>query len=189
MEAGRALGRIDPEITAHALTVLRREGVRIIEQTKAARAEHWAGGIRLRAGRRRDAGGIAPPGGRRTHAHARRPRPRRGRHQVRPHGHPGGQGHAHLQPPHLRHRRLCGRAECGRPVHPCRQRSCRHRRAPGAVPAARQGQQDGHAEGRLHGSGDRAGGPLRGGGRAAFIATSGCCAGPSPRTTAPRPSA
>ena len=47
VEAGRALGRIDPEITAHALTVLRREGVRILEQTKAVRAEHWAGGIRL----------------------------------------------------------------------------------------------------------------------------------------------
>nr|WP_256515753.1 FAD-dependent oxidoreductase [Alsobacter ponti] len=47
IEAGRALGRIDPEIAAHAVTALRRDGVTVLENARAVRAEHWAGGIRV----------------------------------------------------------------------------------------------------------------------------------------------
>ncbi|WP_293867734.1 FAD-dependent oxidoreductase [uncultured Alsobacter sp.] len=55
VEAGRALGRIDPEIAGHALAALRAEGIVLHENARIDRAEHWAGGIRLL--------GAAPGGG------------------------------------------------------------------------------------------------------------------------------
>ena len=104
VEAGRALGRIDPEITAHALTVLRREGVRILEQTKAARAEHWAGGIRLvlEGGEMLEGSHLLVAAGRTPTLEGLGLDAAGVRH--RPHGHSRGCGHAHLQPAHLRHR-------------------------------------------------------------------------------------
>jgi pyruvate/2-oxoglutarate dehydrogenase complex dihydrolipoamide dehydrogenase (E3) component len=48
LEAGRALAKIDPEIAAHALTALRRDGVVLHENAGISQVEHWAGGIRVR---------------------------------------------------------------------------------------------------------------------------------------------
>ncbi len=58
MRRAAALGRIDPEIAAHALDgAARGRASSSSSRRKAARAEHWAGGIRLVARGRRGAGG------------------------------------------------------------------------------------------------------------------------------------
>ena len=47
---GRALAGIDPEIAGHALAALRRDGIVIHEDIRVTAVEHWAGGVRVRAG-------------------------------------------------------------------------------------------------------------------------------------------
>ncbi len=47
VEAGKALGREDPELAAVVLTQLEREGVRLLQGVKVARIEPVGGGVRL----------------------------------------------------------------------------------------------------------------------------------------------
>ena len=137
LEAMKALGKDDPELSEVVLKHVARRGRRRARggQGRARAAPRpW-----LRVTIATAAGAEVLDGShilwRPAARQRRRSQPRGRRHQVRPARHPGEQGPGHLQFPRLRHR---GRHR--RPaVHACRRLSRRHRLPPRPVPPAREG--------------------------------------------------
>ena len=183
LEAFGFLAKDDPELSAIVVARLRSEGVDLRANVKIARVERAAVRHRRDPGRRRAAGGIAPAGGNRPRAQRRGPRPRQGRrrlHQTRHHGRRSAQN---LQPQCLGDRRL-QRSLCLHAHGRLRSLAVHPRRA---VPGAREARSRDRAVGDLHRSRAGAGRPQRKRGtQAAWRRRSGCCAGNSPRTIAPR---
>ena len=161
LEAMKALGKDDPEMSEVVLKRLRAEGVEIRE---GALVERVAGGTRLIDVHISEGGVPAIVQG--THLlvatgrmpNVAEPQPRGRQHQVRQARHPGEQGPRHLQLARVRHRRRHRRPA----VHARRQLSCRHRPAPGPVPPAGHGRRRYHSLGDVHRSRARPRGPQRG---------------------------
>ena len=172
LEAMKALGKDDPEMSEVVLKRLRAEGVEIRE---GALVERVAGGTRLIDVHISEGGVPAIVQG--THLlvatgrmpNVAEPQPRGRQHQVRQARHPGEQGPRHLELARVRHRRRHRRPA----VHARRQLSRRHRPAPGPVPPAGQGRRRHHSLGDVHRPRARPRRPHRGCGEKAQRARAG----------------